>query len=183
MTIAGAGLTDDFHWFAMRVRPLKELLAGIALTRMGIEHVVPVRLVRGRRRSRHVKTRLPPTQIPALPGFVFIRTSDGHLAGDAHRARTCPFIGKLVLMNGKPAVLPNAWLDRLNPAALDPEHLQPSPVKIGDAVRLTEHAGAFAGLTGRAASEAKQGEIRVLIEFFNSLREVSLPVYHIKAAA
>lgn len=170
------------YWVAFTTRPLRENLAQLWLTSIGVESAVPMAIRPGRKTSRHVKAPPPPTKTPAIRGYVFALVPQHQPFADfAYRVSICPSIRHPVGVGGKPIRLKPNWAETLNPEALDPHCIAPSPVAVGDIVAITEEWQAFGGFTGRVES-IRGHEVTLLLDGLRTAL-LKLPVNGIRRLA
>lgn len=182
MADGNAPLAAGGYWAAFTVRPAGEKLASLWLDNVGVHNTLPMatRLVR---RSRHQKARPKKEKYVAMRGYIFAFVPDRVEFTDfCNRVRN-PCIVRPVGFRGQPLTfrLPADWEQRLDPAVLDPECLEPLPIAVGDPVEIAEEWGAFTGFRGRVDSIRKHEVALMLDGLMTAL--VKLPIGAVRKLA
>jgi transcription antitermination factor NusG len=114
--------------------------------------------------------RIKRSQAPLFPGYIFVHVSDGE------RVPVLETMGvvHLVCIAGKPAVLPDAEIERLRLCASRPGDVEPHPyLRIGHRVRVTH--GPFAGWEGTLLE--KQNSFRLVVAIDQIQRSVAVNLH------
>jgi transcription antitermination factor NusG len=171
------------RWYALRVKSGKEKRVQDSLAMLRVENRLPTHLVNRRKNRRRPGTYK--IHVPLMVGYVFVGFPPGPIAWDRIRGIhnvLAPVFYMASDGERRYAILPASWEDDLNPELLDPDReLKPSEIfGAGDVV--TFRAGGFMGVKGHVI-DADASEARILIELFNSTREIPVPLTAIKKAA
>jgi transcription antitermination factor NusG len=125
-------------WYALRVEPNHEKVAGEALKCRGYEIYVPV--YRSRRRW---SDRIKEIDKPLFPGYIFCRFARLHRAP----VLATPGVRGVISFNGRPEPVSESEIATIQRVVRSGLNLEPWPyLNIGDRVRLTD--GPLAGIEG-----------------------------------
>lgn len=163
------------QWYVAVVPAQKEDAARKRLEELGYSVMLPVE-IKWRRKSRHCRKR-EEVKVPLLPRYVFVGCEGQlpwwHLNG-------CPLIQGFLGRDGYPKPLPPEAVQALR--GLDfaiPTFNPHKSIRAGDEVQFA--AGPLQGKIARVRKIVSK-RARVLIEAFNSMREIEVPLEILEAA-
>jgi transcription antitermination factor NusG len=141
-------------WYALYTRPRAEKKVHELLTKKGYESYCPLNKVR-KRWSDRMKT----TYQPLFRSYVFINTSEQQIS----IARRIPGIVSPVMVEGRPAVIPNAEIEMIKRFLNDYERVEAVPIQISvnQIVKIT--GGALLEATGNVLAVSGR-QVKVLIK-------------------
>ena len=143
-----------FRSFALYTRPRAEKKVHELLIKRGYESYCPLNKVR-KRWSDRMKT----VYQPLFRSYVFINTSEPEIP----LVRRLPGIVSPVMIEGKPAVIPNGEIETIKRFLNDYERVEAVPVQISVNQNVTITGGAFLNAQGDVlAVNGKQ--VKVLIK-------------------
>ena len=170
---------DRRRWFALRVQPQKEILAKIALQRMGFEVRFPER--ENWRHANHYTARRK-KKFPLLTAYIFVGFRKHQVNLDYMRRATKPhFVGKFLGVNGYPIEIAGEWLAALDSGPEAVAKLYQKKMRtyeeydIGDVVKITD--GPFAGFEGIVEDIDEEHELaHISVDIFGRLTPVRFDV-------
>ncbi len=153
MNVFADNLKAEKNWYAAIVRPRSEKLVIKLLSQKGIECYVPLI-----ERIRRYASRIRKTQIPLLPGYVFVHIQRNLVI----RVIETDHVYKIITFEGKPAVISPAEIEFLRIVSGEEFQAEKTEenLELGDAVILM--SGQLTGMKGRLVE--KEGKERVRIE-------------------
>jgi transcription antitermination factor NusG len=132
------GSVAEMHWLAVYTQPRHERTVRDHLEAKAIEVFLPIAVERSQWRDRRVTL-----EVPAFPGYVFVRTSLHERAP----VLSTPGVVRILSFNGKPASIDAGEIEALRLCQRDGTPLEPHPfASVGERVRV--RAGALQGLEG-----------------------------------
>lgn len=177
---------DRRRWFALRVQPQKEILARIALKRMGFEVRFPER--ENWRHPNHYTSRRR-KKFPLLTAYIFVGFRKHQVNLDYMRRATKPhFVGKFLSIGGYPIEIAGEWLEALDAGPEAVAKLYQKKMRtyeeydIGEVVRITD--GPFSGFKGIVEDIDEEHELAYIsVNIFGRLTPVSFDVSQAVKAA
>src|SRR5438105_4082241 len=133
-------MTPDHHWYAVYTRSRHEKQVEAMLRRQSLETYLPLRRAWSQRRDRRVTV-----ELPALPGYLFVRCA---LYGEV-RAQIKKTTGviRVVENAGRPCVIPEVQIQSLRTVLTRSFEAEAHPYfNIGDRVQVVR--GPFVGALG-----------------------------------
>jgi transcriptional antiterminator NusG len=151
-------LSSDRRWYAVYTRSRHEKQVDALLHRQGVETYLPLRRSWSRRRDRRVTV-----ELPALPGYLFVRCA---LEGEV-RAQIKKTTGviRVVESADRPCVIPETQIESLRLVLARSFNSEAHPfLNIGDRVQVVR--GPFVGAEGHLVRVAPgRHKLVVAIEF------------------
>lgn len=180
---------EGLVWFVLRVRSQKELLAKVALQRMGFHVKVPPRSAwravnhyTAARRDKKLKL------FPLLTSYLFVGfradwcQKDEILFNTMYKARSPHFVYKFLAINGYPFQIPDDWIEALETGPEAIAKLYQRRMRsgeeflIGDPIRIVE--GPFAGFESVVEDVDDDGTFAtVILEVFGRTMGVTIPAH------
>jgi transcription antitermination factor NusG len=150
----------DHQWYAVYTRSRHEKQVEAMLKRQSLEAYLPLRRTWSRRRDRRVTV-----ELPALPGYLFVRcTLYGEVRAQIKKATG---VIRLVENAGHPCVIPEAQIESLRVVLGRSFDAEMHPYfNIGDRVQVVR--GPFVGAQGQLIRVAPgRHKLVVAVEFVN----------------
>jgi transcription antitermination factor NusG len=157
---------EEAHWYAFRVPAQKWRSARSAMEDEGFEVFVPIKQW-WRRRTRHSR-KMTGVWSPVMPGYIFMRFESGP---PWHLIFRHTLVRSVVGFSGVPARIRNSCMMRIQAEYFAPD--EERKVAAGDEVRVTR--GLLEGRRIKVTS-VKGRTARAMLEFFNTSKEVELPL-------
>jgi transcription antitermination factor NusG len=132
------GTAPERHWLAVYTQPRHEKTVRDHLESKAIEVFLPIATERSQWKDRRVTL-----EVPAFPGYVFVRTSLHERAS----VFSTPGVVRILSFNGRPASIDAAEIEALRLCHRNGALLEPHPfAAVGERVRVL--AGMLEGLEG-----------------------------------
>jgi transcription antitermination factor NusG len=132
------GSAAERHWLAVYTQPRHEKTVRDHLEAKAIEVFLPIAIERSQWKDRRVTL-----EVPAFPGYVFVRTPLHERAS----VFSTPGVVRILSFNGRPASIDAAEIEALRLCHLEGVLFEPHPfAAIGERVRV--RAGTLEGLEG-----------------------------------
>jgi transcription antitermination factor NusG len=132
------GSAAEMHWLAVYTQPRHERAVRDHLEAKAIEVFLPTTI-----EQSHWKDRRVTLEVPAFPGYVFVRTP----LHERTPVLSTPGVVRILSFNGTPASIDAAEIEALRRCRRDGARLEPHPFAVvGERVRV--RAGALEGLEG-----------------------------------
>jgi transcription antitermination factor NusG len=163
-------------WYALYTRSRHEKQVAEFLQRQKIETFLPLRRTWSTRTDRKVTI-----QVPALPGYLFVRCT---LYAETRALIKRPSgVLRLVEHTGRPAVIPEAQIESLRSALATSFNAEGHPfLKIGDRVRVVR--GAMVGAEGYLIRVAEnRHRLVIAVDYVNQALSVEIDAACVEHAA
>lgn len=155
------------HWYALYTRSRHEKQVAEFLKRQSIETFLPLRRVWSSRQDRKVTI-----QVPALPGYLFVRCI---LYAETRAAiKRASGVLRLVENAGRPAAIPNRQIESLRTALAASFNAEGHPfLRVGDRVRVTR--GPMVGAEGYLVRVAEnRHRLVIAVDYVNQALSVEI---------
>lgn len=159
--------SDPRAWYALYTRSRHEKLVAEFLRRQEIETFLPLRRVWSSRKDRKVTI-----QVPALPGYLFVRCA---LYAETRALIKRPSgVLRLVEHAGRPAPIPSAQIESLRTALEASFNAEGHPyLKVGDRVRVVR--GPMVGAEGYLVRVAEnRHRLVIAVDYVNQALSVEI---------
>jgi len=172
--LGAAALAEGFdvNWYAAYTRSRHEKLVDQLLRRQGLETYLPLRRAWSRRRDRRVTV-----ELPALPGYLFVRCA---LYAEV-RAQLKKTTGVLHLVEnaGRPSVIPAEQIESLRLVLARSFEAEAHPYfNVGDRVQVMR--GPFVGARGQLVRVAAgRHKLVIAVEFVNQAVAVEIDAHDV----
>ncbi len=168
--------SDSAAWYALYTRSRHEKQVAAFLERQGIETYLPLRRVWSSRQDRRVTI-----QIPALPGYVFVRCT--LYAETRAMIKRASGVLRLVENAGRPAAIPDTQIASLRKALANSFNAEGHPyLKVGDRVRVAR--GPMEGAEGYLVRVAEnKHRLVIAVDYVNQALSVEIDSSCVEAAA
>lgn len=168
--------SDSAAWYALYTRSRHEKQVAAFLERQGIEVYVPLRRVWSSRQDRRVTI-----QVPALPGYVFVRCT--LYAETRALIKRASGVLRLVETAGRPAAIPDTQIASLRTALANSFNAEGHPyLKVGDRVRVAR--GPMEGAEGYLVRVAEnKHRLVIAVDYVNQALSVEIDASCVEPAA
>lgn len=158
---------DSSAWYALYTRSRHEKQVAAYLERQQIETFLPLRRVWSSRQDRKITI-----QIPALPGYLFVRCT--LYAETRALIKRATGVLRLVENAGRPAVIPEAQIESLRSALAHSFNAEGHPyLKVGDRVRVVR--GPMEGAEGFLVRVAEnRHRLVIAVDYVNQALSVEI---------
>lgn len=171
-------------WYAIVVPAQKELAVRSMLAKAGLEVIVPVEM-KWKRKGRHVRRagRMVECEYPLMPRYVFVgfeRQPDWWYLRNLEFADGRKVVQSVLGTNGMPKPLTREAVDALKGLQFAIPTFNPHKgVRVGDTAQFI-----YGPMRGQIAKVRKivAKRARVLVELFNSWKEITVPLELLEAA-
>ena len=163
-------------WYALYTRSRAEKAVGEFLQRQHIETYVPLRRTWSSRQDRKVTI-----EVPALPGYVFVRCT--LYAETRALIKRASGVLRLVENAGRPAAIPSTQIESLRTALAHAFNAEGHPyLKVGDSVRVVR--GPMLGVEGYLVRvAASRHRLVIAVEHVNQALSVEIDARCVELAA
>ena len=159
--------TEQPAWYALYTRSRHEKQVAAFLQRQGVEAYVPLRRSWSSRKDRKVTI-----EVPALPGYLFVRCI--LYAETRALIKRASGVLRLVENAGRPAVIPESQVESLRAALSHAFNAEGHPyLKVGDRVRVSR--GPMVGAEGYLVRVAEnRHRLVIAVDYVNQALSVEI---------
>lgn len=163
-------ITNKPNWYAVYTRCRHEKQVASFLAGQNIEAFVPLRREWSKRQDRKLTI-----QVPALPGYLFVRCA--LYAETRALIKRASGVLRLVECAGRPAVIPERQIDSLRAALANSFNAEGHPyLRIGDRVRVAR--GPMIGAEGYLVRVAEnRHRLVIAVDYVNQALSVEIDDY------
>lgn len=160
-------IADKSQWYAIYTRSRHEKQVAIFLERQHLETFLPLRRTWSTRQDRKLTI-----QIPALPGYLFVRCV--LYAETRALIKRASGVLRLVENAGRPAVIPDSQIESLRAALANNFNTEGHPfLKVGDRVRVAR--GPMVGAEGYLVRVAEnRHRLVIAVDYVNQALSVEI---------
>ena len=160
-------IAEQSRWYAVYTRSRHEKQVAVFLERQNLETFLPLRRAWSSRKDRKLTI-----QIPALPGYIFVRCT--LYAETRALIKRATGVLRLVENAGRPAVIPDSQIESLRTALASAFNAEGHPfLKVGDRVRVVR--GPMIGAEGYLLRVAEnRHRLVIAVDYVNQALSVEI---------